>query len=171
MYSVQFEKLSVFASCCVVAPEEVPPLPPPPPPHAARRPGTVRSDPLAAARRMKVFRVMRSVMVGALLSVDDERAFRTPAERQSLPCRDLSSRPVVLDVDRHRPGRCVEDVLRRDPAVGALGDNPREQVLFSASDTELLRPDADLEAPAPVESLARHAHPLRDVPLHGAPAH
>ena len=36
--------------------------PPPPPPQAASSPGTVRIEPLAAARRRKVFRVMRSVM-------------------------------------------------------------------------------------------------------------
>src|SRR5436190_16901287 len=120
---------------------------------------------------MKVFRVMRSVMVRALLSVDDKGAFRAPAERQSLPCPDLSPPPVVLDVDRHRTGRCVEDVLRRDPDVRALGDRSDERVLFSRSDATLLRADAYLEEPGPVESLARHAHDRAVGQLDGALAH
>src|SRR5207237_10673280 len=89
----------------------------------------------------------------------DEGAFWTPTERQALPCRDLAPGSIVLHVDAHRARRRVEDVLRRDPDVRALGDGPRERVPFSASDAELLGPHPDLDgAGPPLQSFAPALH-------------
>src|SRR5262245_6889218 len=92
-----------------------------------------------------------------LLDVDDERAFGAPPEGEPVAGRDpVHARTVVLDIDGHRTCRRVDDVLRRDPDVGALGDDAAERVT-ALTDAQLLRTNADLHlAASAAERVARH---------------
>src|SRR5687768_3082500 len=107
---------------------------PPSPPQAARRPGSDRVTPPAAARRRSCRRVIGSMngWVMPLLSssgFDYERRLGAPADADLL-ARTGRARPGlgVLHVERDRAGGGVHDVLGRDADVGALAHLAGEAV-------------------------------------------
>ena len=61
-----------------------------------------------------------------LLDVDDESAVRAPPEGEPVARVDpVRARAVVLDIDGDSAGGRLDDVLRRDADVRALGDDAR----------------------------------------------
>src|SRR5437762_2565265 len=99
-------------------------------------------------------------MSRGLLYVDDECALGAPADREAVARRNpVRPRTVVLDVDGDGAGRRVDDVLRRDADVRALGDDAGERVRLAGSEPQLLRAHTDLHlAAAAAQGVTRHLH-------------